>query len=334
MIRDRLARLTDCNNQLQRLLTSADSRATVSVPRGMSHHEMKLLEDVEFGEQKLKSTREGVYENRIPGTLAILDYFTNCYSQLLREQEWRQPKPLAEGDGDLLSDLLNQLVGRSSNNIEAERLCRRALKAEEDRLGPAHLFPLATSLRLAEIIQRESPHKAEEFLREMKRQIVTKRPITPLHPDILLCQDMLAEVLCDQGKYEEAIQLCRETFDTRRDTLGWGSRMTVRSMINLAKSLAFQDSTHGEAILWYSKALRKLDKFSASTLLLHELDATRSLAYLYWKREDLVNAIRFYTSALNGYRSKNRLVAAHKNKKSGRNIVEFDVLKSESQSLR
>jgi hypothetical protein len=61
------------------------------------------------------------------------------------------------------------------------------------------------------------------------------------HPDTLTTMNNLANVLSDQGKYEQAEEMHRQTLGLRETVLGKEHPFTLISMNNLVTVLSHQD---------------------------------------------------------------------------------------------
>jgi serine/threonine protein kinase len=119
----------------------------------------------------------------------------------------------------------------------AEPLLKQAVEIRRSVLGPEHPDTLASTGRLARIIQSEGRY-AEAAKLEREVVSVEERVLGPDHRTTLAEESSLAWTLVDEGHPEEAEKLCQPTLERQRRVLGIDDPDTLESMRRLAWILA------------------------------------------------------------------------------------------------
>ena len=115
----------------------------------------------------------------------------------------------------------------------AEPLLRQAVEIRRHLLGPEHRETLASTARLARIIQDEGRYaEAEKMGRELVE--VEQRVFGPDARTTLATESNLAWTLADEGHPTEAEKLCQPTLERQRRMLGVDDPDTMESMRRLA----------------------------------------------------------------------------------------------------
>lgn len=185
---------------------------------------------------------------------------------------------------------------------EAERLYRNVLAARTQALGSAHPETINAMNNLGACLLREG--KLDQAAKLIDGAFETGRMIwEPAHPDLLDITDNVGRLRAAQGHCDDAVQLLESLRLTRINSSGLESRLTIKTVENLAAVLiacgraADAETLLQEAINTATRVLAKTD------LLVPELQATYGQCLFEMGRTDeavapLTRARNFFNQSL------------------------------------
>ncbi|MDX5569103.1 tetratricopeptide repeat protein [Streptomyces sp. ID05-04B] len=127
---------------------------------------------------------------------------------------------------------LAEAVGEQGRWEEAETLAREAVHRAETGLPATHEEALAARLALAWVLQRTGAPDTEEVLRAVAGDLA--RVLGVRHRTTLASRHLLARLLREQERYDEALAVVRELAADRAGTLGPEHPHTLRAQADLA----------------------------------------------------------------------------------------------------
>lgn len=181
-------------------------------------------------------------QGTLPYLAALHDHALVCYGQgrwadgeaRLREVVQGREElagPVAAGTVGAMARLA-EAVGEQGRWEEAETLAREAVHRAETGLPATHEEALAARLALAWVLQRTGAPDTEEVLRAVAGDLA--RVLGVRHRTTLASRHLLARLLREQERYDEALAVVRELAADRAGTLGPEHPHTLRAQADLA----------------------------------------------------------------------------------------------------
>ncbi|XP_071582418.1 uncharacterized protein [Temnothorax nylanderi] len=234
-----------------------DNIASVLFTQGKDNHSLKI-----YRELKEKSDIDvRLVKHKIDVQIGLLLCRQGKHDEAL-EIFSRQYNLVKEGkiysDGTVEHNLGVVLFYKSDCD-GASKMYEKALKRKEEVLGSDHKDTLNTKCNLALVLGKhdcvfliEYTKKYDEALRIANEVDKEREKLFPDNPRTLKGKFLIVRILNVQGKYDEALEKCKEVYEKRKEILGPNHIDTLNTLHNLALILAKQRK--------YDKALGKLNE--------------------------------------------------------------------------
>jgi tetratricopeptide (TPR) repeat protein len=173
----------------------------------------------------------------------VLDWIDNC-EEIEVAEILRHPERVSATMGSEHPDTVEAYrdASRKLDHLgrypDAERMVRRALRAQDHIAGHNSALSLTLRNRLADMLQKQGKYEELDVIFSEIRSIrgeVSKRKAQ--HPDHLTWLTIQANALFDKGDYGSAEDLYRKVLEGRRRALGPEHPKSVNSQSNLARTL-------------------------------------------------------------------------------------------------
>ena len=138
----------------------------------------------------------------------------------------------------------------------AEQYCRQALAMYERFLGPFHLHVAQSLTTLAKIELTRRPRDYVRIVKALYQRAlnILEDAFGPNHPAISSCLHGEAELAYTQGKYAQALKLCKQAL-TMRETLLGTEHPDVAQSLDLQASIYCVQGKYAEAKSLYERAI-------------------------------------------------------------------------------
>ncbi len=144
---------------------------------------------------------------------------------------------------------------------EAEQYCRQALAMYERFLGPFHLYIAQCLTTLAKIELARRPRDYVRIVKALYQRAlyILEGVFGPNHPAIASCLHGEAEFAYTQGKYAQALKLCKQAV-TMRETLFGTEHPDVAQSLALQANIYHAQGKYEEARPLYERAIAIRDQ--------------------------------------------------------------------------
>lgn len=159
-----------------------------------------------------------------------------------------------------LADLLTSL----ERTEEASQLLNSALAIREREHGPDHLF-VARTLHTLIRLQLSQGENSKDMVAKLRRSIrIKEKHLGPDHLEVAASVSLLATVLCNEGRFEEAAEAYLRTLEIRQKVLGDGHSDVGMSCHNVG--IFYTDTGQlDEAELCLRKSLKIFERAHGSS---------------------------------------------------------------------
>jgi tetratricopeptide (TPR) repeat protein len=194
--------------------------------------------------------------------------------------------------------LLGDLYKDQSKLDEAEQMYERALRGNEEALGPTHTSTLDTVNNLGLLYYKQGKlGEAEQMYERALRG--REEALEPTHTSTLQTVNNMGNLYVDQGKLGEAEQMYKRALRGYEEALGPTHTSTLQTVNNMGILYANQGKL-GEAEQMYKRALRGYEEALGPTHT-STLTTVNNLGILYADQGKLGKAEQMYERALRGY---------------------------------
>ncbi|MEV8038911.1 tetratricopeptide repeat protein [Streptomyces sp. NPDC086182] len=190
----------------------------------------------------LSALEESVAAGTLPYLAVLHDHALVCYGQGRWAEGEARLRKVLQGREELAGPMaaetvgavarLAEAVGEQGRWEEAETLARESVHRAEAGLPTTHEEALAARLALAWVLQRTGAQNAEEVLRAVAGDLA--RMLGTRHRTTLASRHLLARLLREQERYDEALDVVRDLAAARARTLGPEHPHTLRAQADLA----------------------------------------------------------------------------------------------------
>ena len=218
-------------------LTTIVSRVARDFWSWISHH----FEFVEEGLPESVSSFENIRSDTIEANTELIKAMSLAYrkKRISELEKWLQNPTTDIKMQDILSRRINELADLYYYMAEypkAEPLMRRALKIDEDSLGPDHPDVAIDMNNLAQLLADTNRLDEAEPLMRLALKI-DEDSFGPDHPDVAIRLNNLAQLLKATNRLDEAEPLMRLALKIDEDSLGLDHPNVAIRLNNLAQLL-------------------------------------------------------------------------------------------------